>query len=114
MRDNWYDVCEKRFGSQPFPIAQKLSEMADTLSSLKTDQQKYQTTLNDIKLIVSEAYAGTASVVSLAKTLDDVVTASQFPIFISGQSQIRCHECGLFYEFGESLDHCPRCGTARP
>jgi hypothetical protein len=82
MRDNWYDVCEKRFGTSNPYIAQNLNAMAETLRTVREDQVKYQDTLDQIKTIMLRSLSSTASAVNKAQTFEQVVTASSSAVHL--------------------------------
>ena len=79
MRDNWYDVCEKRFGPLNLAVAQQINALGETLRTVRADQVRYQNTLNDIKATIAGSLAGTASAIDSAQTFEEVVTASGYP-----------------------------------
>jgi hypothetical protein len=113
MRDNWYDVCEKKYGLSNVPVAQKLNEMSETLKTVRLDQVKYQDTLDQIKKTMLRSLSSTASVINSAETFEEIATASGTANFMGNSN--RCWRCGEpFLPTEPFLDYCPRCGTQRP
>ena len=76
MRDNWYDVCEKRFGNFNLEFAEQVNAMYETLQAVRADQVKYQDTLDEIKETILGSMSGTASAVDQATTFEEIITAS--------------------------------------
>jgi hypothetical protein len=113
MRDNWYDVCDKRFGTFGLEFAQQVNAMYDTLQTVRADQVKYQDTLDQIKSTIIGSMAGTASAVSQAATFEEIITASGPTgpaIFMPPSQNDFCPKCN-----GPSSDdgrgRCIICGT---
>lgn len=77
MRDNWYDVCERRFAPSDFQVFQNISKLYETLQTVRADQLKYQTTLDQIKSAIVGSLGGTADAVYKAQTFEEVLTSSQ-------------------------------------
>ncbi len=116
MRDHWYDVCEKRFGSLNLEVAQQVNTMAETLQTVRADQEKYHQILNEIKSAVAGSLAGTASAVNNAQTLEEVVTASGYPttgVYLGPNvyANFKCRNCGTIIGLLVGNDSCPTCGT---
>jgi rubrerythrin len=116
MRDNWYDVCEKRFSPSNLKVAQQVNTMAETLGTVRADQVKYQQILNEIKSAIVGSLAGTASVINSAQTLEEIVTASGYPttsVYLGPNvyANFKCRNCGTIIGLLVGNDKCPRCGT---
>lgn len=112
MRDNWYDVCQKRFGASGLEVAKQLNAMTETLQTLRVDQVKYQTTLDQIKSAIVGSLAGTASAVNKAKTFEEMATASGSAIFVGSSQKDFCPKCnGPSFDDGLGGGHCIICGT---
>jgi len=79
MRDNWYDVCEKRFSASGFEFGRQLNALTETLRTVRADQVKYQATLDQIKSVVVTQMAGTASAVRGAQTFEEILGATGPP-----------------------------------
>jgi hypothetical protein len=115
MRDNWYDVCEKRFSPLNFEVAQQLNTMTETLRTVRADQVKYQSTLNEIKATLMGSLSATSAAINRAQTYEDVVTASGYPGSTGPgiyAPYVKCRKCG-WSDFvpGGDIKRCPQCGT---
>lgn len=115
MRDNWYDVCQKRFGTSSLDVAKQLNAMTETLQTVRADQVKYQTTLDQIKSASIGSLAGTATAVNQAVTFEEIVTASgpSGPgIFMPPGQKGFCPKCsGPSFDDGLGGGNCIICGT---
>jgi Zn finger protein HypA/HybF involved in hydrogenase expression len=114
MRDNWYDVCEKRFGPSGLEVAQQVNAMVEILRTVRADQVKYYDhTLNEIKAAIGGSLAGTATAVNSAQTLEQLVTASSNPIYFGPNvdASSKCPKCGSIIRLPVSNDRCPKCGS---
>ena len=115
MRDNWYDVCEKRFGTSGLDVPEQLNALVETLQTLRADQVNYQTTLEQIKSAIIGSLAGTASAVSGAATVEEIRGATGPPgsgVFVPPDHVGFCPKCNLLC-FGDALhsECCTICGT---
>jgi len=116
MRDNWYDVCEKRFGLSGLEVLQQLSALGETLQTVRADQVKYHKTLSEIKATMMGSLASTATAVNQAQTLEEVVTASGYPttgVYLGPNvyANFKCRNCGTTIGLLVGQDKCPKCGT---
>jgi hypothetical protein len=82
MRDNWFDVCERRFGPLSPSIYEEISHITDTLKSVRDDQKKYQTTIDQIKQIMMGSLNTSLYEIKSAKTFEEVATASSAASFM--------------------------------
>jgi len=116
MRDNWYDVCEKRFSSQNLAVAQQINALSETLKTIRADQVEYQNTLNEIKTTIVGSLGGTVDAVNSAQTIEDLVTASGYsstavPLGPGVYANFKCHNCGTIIGLLVGNDKCPTCGA---
>jgi len=116
MRDNWYDVCQKRFGPSSIEIPQQLDALGETLRTVRADQIKYQQTLNEIKSTMVGSLSGTVDAINKASTLEEVVNASGYPttgVYLGPNvyANFKCRNCGTIIGLLVGNDKCPKCGT---
>jgi hypothetical protein len=112
MRDNWYDVCEKRFSASGLEVARQLNALTETLQTVRADQVKYQATLDQIKSTVVGSMAGTVSAVNQAKTFEEIATVSGSAIFPHPSQRNFCPKCnGPSCDDGLGGGRCISCGT---
>ncbi len=115
MRDNWYDVCDRRFATSSLDVAEKVNAMFETLRTVRADQVKYQAALDQLKSDIIVTLAGTASAVKQAETFEEIVTASgpSGPgIFMPPSQKNFCPKCNSpIFDDGLGGGHCIICGT---
>jgi ribosomal protein L37E len=115
MRDNWYDVCEKRFGASSLDVPEQVNAMFETLQTVRADQVKYQDTLDQIKSAIIGSLAGTASVVSGAETVEEIRGATGPPgsgVFMPPGRTGFCPRCNrLSFDDDIHPGNCTICGT---
>ena len=118
MRDNWFDVCERRFGPSDPLLSQKLNELGETLQTMRADQRsQYQNVLSEIKKTMGAALSSTAAAINRAGTLEEVVTASGYQttgVHLGPQvyANVQCRKCGSKIDLLVGSDTCPNCGTS--
>jgi hypothetical protein len=115
MRDNWYDVCERRFGPSGLEVAEKVNAMFETLQTMRAAQVKYQSALDQIKSALTFTLAGTASAVNEAETFEEILgaTGASGPgIFMPPSQKNFCPNCNRpGFDDGLGGGHCITCGT---
>lgn len=113
MRDNRYDVCEKRFSNLNLEFAEQVNAMYDTLQAATPDQPRYQDTFEDIKETILGFMSGTASAVGQASTFEEIIAASgpTGPAVFNppGQNEF-CPKCNRLTS-NDGRGHCTVCGT---
>ena len=115
MRDNWYDICEKRFSPSGLEFGRQLNTLNETLQTVRADQVKYQDTLDQIKSVFVAYMAGTASAVNAAETFEEIVGAtgpSGPDIFTPPGQKGFCPKCNRpSFDDGLGGGNCIICGT---
>lgn len=113
MRDNWYDVCEKRFGNSNLEFAEQVNAMYETLQTVRADQIKYQDTFDEIKEVIRGSMSGTVSAVDQATTFEGIITASGPTgptIFMPPSQNDFCPKCNR-PSSNDGRGHCTICGS---
>lgn len=101
-RDSWYDICEKRYVSDP----ERLDKMATQLKQAAT-KEDLNNAVNNIAALFRDIVANPrTSPVEATDELADV-TASMSVVLIRGH---RCYRCGYTWKWeSKSSMVCPRC-----
>lgn len=118
MRDNWYEIIEKMYGSKAgslFPLIEKINF---SLEDIKTDQKRKESDINDIKSMLKEVSnkaidgmtLGTAPLT--ASNLIKASGASLSNVDINNLDEFMlCMECGEPIAVGKDDYLCPYCGS---
>ena len=102
-RDNWYEICEKRYSSDP----ERLDELATQLKQAAT-KEDLNNAVDNIAALLRDIVANPrTSPVEVTEELSDV-TASMSVALIIGN---RCYRCGYTWKSRSKRlpSICPRC-----
>ena len=72
MRDNWYDVCDRRFSALSSGLLEQVNQLSETLKSEKEDRHKYLTTFNEIKELLIENLSASGNAIREAQNLSEI------------------------------------------
>ncbi len=116
MRDLWYDICDKRYGKADIKAYQKLSELYETMKTVKEDQLSSREILTEIKGTLSQLLSDTKDSIKKAETLESTIATSGY---VTGSklaenvyANVICRSCGTHIGLLIGTDKCPNCGMS--